>query len=91
MNNYKKIKEFLLFFTIQLVLYVLLVINYRAVSRIDYNGTIFTDFTIASFNFFVVRKIAKSDDSFHQWVGYAIGGAVGGGLGLYLSRLLFGC
>lgn len=89
--NFKKIKEFLLFFIIQLVLYLLLVINYRAVTKIDYSGTIITDFIIASFNFFVVRKIAKSDDSFHQWAGYAIGGAIGGALGLYLSKILFGC
>ena len=81
----------ILFFIIQLVLYILLVINYRAVTKIDYSGTIITDFIIASFNFFVVRKIAKSDDSVHQWAGYAIGGAIGGALGLYLSKILFGC
>ena len=88
--NVTKIKEFFLFFTIQLVLYFLLVINYRAVSKIDYTGTVITDFIIASFNFFVVRKIAKSEDSFHQWAGYAFGGAIGGVLGLYISKALLG-
>lgn len=88
--NTKKIKEFFLFFTIQLVLYLLLVINYRSVSLVDYVGTVTTDFIIASFNFFVVRKIAKSEDSFHQWAGYAIGGAIGGVLGLYISKVLLG-
>lgn len=86
----KKIKEFFLFFIIQLVLYLLLVINYRSVSLVDYTGTVVTDFIIASFNFFVVRKIAKSEDSFHQWAGYAIGGAIGGVLGLYISKVLLG-
>lgn len=88
--NVTKIKEFFLFFTIQLVLYFLLVINYRAVSKVDYMGTVITDFIIASFNFFVVRKIAKSEDSFHQWAGYAFGGAIGGVLGLYISKALLG-
>jgi hypothetical protein len=88
--NVVKIKEFFLFFFIQLVLYFLLVINYRAVSKIDYTGTVITDFIIASFNFFVVRKIAKSEDSFHQWAGYAFGGAIGGLLGLYISKALLG-
>lgn len=81
----RKIKEFFIFFFIQLVLYLLLVINYRCITTIDYEGTIVSDFLIASFNFFVFRKIAKSDDSFHQWAGYAIGGAIGGVLGLYFS------
>jgi hypothetical protein len=82
----EKVKEFFLFFGIQLLMYLLLVINYIAVSKINYGVTVATDFTIASFNFFVVRKIAKSEDSFHQWAGYAFGGALGGVLGLMLSK-----
>lgn len=88
--NRQKIKEFFLFFLIQLILYLLLVVNYRAVSLVDYTGTVITDFIIASFNFFVVRKIAKSEDSFHQWAGYALGGAIGGVVGLYISKVLLG-
>lgn len=80
-----KVKEFFMFFFIQLFLYLLLVINYRCITTVDYKGTIVSDFVIASFNFFVFRKIAKSEDSLHQWLGYAIGGAIGGVLGLYLS------
>lgn len=90
MDTTKKIKEFFLFFFIQLTLYLLLVLNYRCVSTINYTGTIISDFIIASFNFFVVRKIAKSEDSLHQWSGYAIGGAIGGALGLYISKILLG-
>ena len=86
--NYTKIKEFLLFFSIQLVLYLLLVVNYRCVVNINYIGTTLTDFIIGSFNFFIVRKIAKSEDSLHQWAGYSIGGVIGGVLGLYISKIL---
>lgn len=87
-QDYRKIKEFFLFFAIQLLLYLLLVVNYRFVAWVDYTGTVVTDFIIASFNFFVVRKIAKSEDSLHQWAGYAIGGAVGGVVGLWISTFL---
>lgn len=80
-----KVKEFLLFFVLQLILYLLVVINYRSVSELDYMGTVISDFVIASFNFFVFRKIAQSQDSLHQWAGYAIGGAIGGAIGLYIS------
>lgn len=88
--NKEKIKEFFLFFTIQLILYLLVIVNYRAVTLLDYTSTVTTDFIIASFNFFVVRKIAKSEDSLHQWAGYALGGAIGSLLGLYLSKLMLG-
>jgi hypothetical protein len=80
-----KVKEFFLFFVLQLILYLLVVINYRSVSELDYLGTVISDFVIASFNFFVFRKIAQSQDSLHQWVGYAFGGAIGGAIGLYIS------
>jgi hypothetical protein len=86
--NKQKVKEFFLFFTIQLVLYLLLVLNYRSVSQMNYLATVISDFIIASFNFFVIRKIAKSQDSFHQWLGYAVGGAIGGVLGLWISTFL---
>lgn len=87
-RDYQKIKEFFLFFAIQLLLYLLLVVNYRFVAWVNYPGTVITDFVIASFNFFVVRKIAKSENALHQWAGYAIGGAVGGVVGLWISTFL---
>lgn len=86
--NKQKVKEFFLFFAIQLTLYLLLVLNYRSVSQMNYLATVISDFIIASFNFFVIRKIAKSQDSFHQWLGYAVGGAIGGVLGLWISTFL---
>jgi len=44
-----------------------------------------SDFTIASLNFFVIRKIAKSEDSLHQWLGYVMGSVSGSYLGIWLS------
>jgi hypothetical protein len=83
-----KIKEALILFFIQILMYGLLCINYRAVAQTEYHVAAVSDFAIASFSFFVIRKIAKSDDAFHQWIGYVLGSVVGSYLGIYLSTLL---
>lgn len=85
----KKLKEALVLFFIQIVLYGILCINFRAVAQANYVTASITDFTIASLNFFVIKKIANSEaNALHQWVGYAIGSLVGSILGIYLSTLI---
>lgn len=86
----KKIKEFLLMFLIQITNYSLLCINYRAVAQAHYVQSAASDFIIASLSFFVIKKIATSDDTFHQWLGYALGGVVGSIIGIYISTLMLG-
>lgn len=86
----QKIKESLFMFSIQLINYSLLVVNFRAVAHANYLWSGVTDFAIASFSFFVIKKIAKSDDSFHLWLGYSLGGLVGSFLGIWLSLLIHG-
>jgi hypothetical protein len=83
-----KLKEASLLACIQIVSYSLLCINYRAVATTHYHEAAITDFMIASMSFFVIRKIARSDDSLHQWLGYAVGSVIGSYLGIYLSVLL---
>ena len=80
-----KLKECLLLFAIQLVLYGILCINFRAVAETQYHLAAVSDFTIASLNFFVIRKIANSEDALHQWFGYVAGSVVGSYLGIWLS------
>jgi uncharacterized membrane protein YfcA len=84
----QKLKEASLLALIQIVLYSLLCINYRAVATTQYHEAAITDFIIASLGFFVIRRIAKSEDSFHQWLGYAVGSVIGSYLGIYVSVLL---
>jgi hypothetical protein len=84
----KKLKEALLLAGIQIVSYSLLCINYRAVATTHYNQAAITDFMIASLGFFVIRRIARSEDSLHQWLGYAIGSVIGSYLGIYVSVLI---
>ena len=84
----QRLKEAFILFFIQVALYGLLCINYRAVTSVQYNVAAISDFAIASFNFFVIRKIAKSEDAIHQWLGYVAGSVVGSYLGIYLSTLI---
>lgn len=86
----KHTKEFFLLFCIQLVIYSLLCINYRAVAQAHYMQSAVSDFAIASLNFFVVKKIAQGTDSMHQWAGYATGSVAGSFAGIFLSKLLLG-
>jgi hypothetical protein len=83
-----KIKEFLIFFIVQLILYTLFAINYRAINHLDYSWTMATNFVIASFHFFVFKKISDGHSSTHQWLGFALGSSVGGVIGLLISSHL---
>ena len=83
-----KLKEAVILGIIQIVLYSILCINFRAVAQAHYHEAALTDFLIASINFFVIRKIAQSTDALHQWVGYVTGSVIGAYIGIYLSVLL---
>jgi len=83
-----KFKEAAILAIIQIVLYGLLCINYRAIALVHYHEAAFADFLIASMNFFVIRKIAQSSDALHQWIGYVTGSVIGSYLGIYLSVVL---
>lgn len=83
-----KFKEALTLAIIQIVLYCLLCVNYRAIALVNYHEAAIADFLIASMNFFVIRKIAQSSDALHQWAGYVTGSVIGSYLGIYLSVIL---
>lgn len=82
-----RLREFFLFFSVQLIVYLLLTLNYRAVAVGNYTQTAATDFAIASVNFFIIRKIAKNEDSIPAWCGYVTGSVVGSILGIYFSKI----
>jgi hypothetical protein len=84
----EKLKEAIILGVIQIVLYSILCMNFRAVAEAHYHEAALTDFLIASMNFFIIKKIAQSTDTFYQWVGYVAGSVIGSYLGIYLSVLL---
>jgi hypothetical protein len=84
----KKIKEALILFVIQIILYSILYINFRAVAQANYHQAALTGFLISSINFFVIQRISKSNDALHQWIGYSTGSVIGAYVGIYLSITL---
>ena len=87
-KDWSKVKDALILFIIQIANYSLLVINYRAVAQAHYFWSALSDFACATFSFFVIKKIATSDNTFHGWLGYALGGVVGSVLGIWISKLM---
>jgi hypothetical protein len=88
MEKNSKLKEAAILGIIQIVLYSILCINFRAVANAHYQEAALTDFLVASMNFFIIRKIAQSTDALHQWIGYVTGSVIGSYLGIYLSVIL---
>ena len=84
----EKLKEAIILGVIQIVLYSILCMNFRAVAEAHYHEAALTDFLIASMNFFIIKKIAQSTDTFYQWVGYVVGSVIGSYVGIYLSVLI---
>ena len=81
----KKLKEAGVLFVVQIFMYAIWCINFRAVADAHYHAAAISDFMIASINFFVIKKISHGQDQFHQWLGYALGSVVGSYLGIWLS------
>ena len=83
-----KLKEATTLFFIQIILYGILCINFRAVAQAQYHVAAAADFIVASLNFFVIRKIANTNDAVHKWAGYVLGSVAGSYLGIYISTLI---
>ena len=81
-------KESLWLFVVQIVLFGLLCVNFRAIASADYHTAAVSDFIIASLQFFVIKKIADSDESIKHWIGYTLGSVAGCYLGIYISTKL---
>lgn len=75
---------------VQLILYLLLCVNFRACAQANIPVTLISDFLIASMNFFVIRKIATSPDSKLLWVAYTLGSVAGSAVGIRFSQWVLG-
>jgi len=84
----KSMKEALWLFFIQIVLFGILCINFRAIALANYHTAAVSDFIVATLQFFVIKKIATSEESYKHWLGYTLGSVIGSYLGIYISTLL---
>jgi hypothetical protein len=83
-------KNFFLLCFMQIILYGILCINYRAVAVADIPVAAITDGVIASLNFFVIKKISQSGESTLEWAGYTIGSIIGSIVGIWASTYFLG-
>lgn len=85
-----KIANFIIAFAIQMLLYLLIVINFRAITQANLLWMTLSDAVIAAMNFFIIRKIATSPNSIVMFFGYTLGSVVGSILGIILSKTILG-
>ena len=86
----KDIQDAFILFGAQMLSFAIITINYRAVAQASYLWSVLTDLIIASLSYFVVKKIAKSENSVCQWAGFAVGSAIGTVIGIWLSLHILG-
>lgn len=83
-----KLTNFLVFFVIQVYSYAMIVFNYRMVAQGDYFKAIASDGVYSGVNWFVIRKIAKTEECYYGFAGYVTGCMVGSALGIYVSKIV---
>jgi hypothetical protein len=80
-------KDFFVMFFSQLCAYLLITINMRAIAHSNYAWTAGSNLTFAGFNYWLIKRIAKSESTL-AWIGYTLGGVTGSMLGIFLSKSL---
>lgn len=82
-------KKAAILFGVQLCYYALLCISLRAIAAADYHLIAVFDFIIASFAFFIIRRVAQSETTALNWIAFATGGVLGSLCGTWLSQTFF--
>jgi len=75
----------------QLVLCLIIAVNYRAIAQGNYLVTGISAGTSAIVSFFIVKEISKkSNNPIFSWIGFIIGSILGDFAGIYISILMLG-
>jgi len=82
-------KTFWLFFGLQFLFYLLVTVNFRAIAQARYGWTVLTDFLISAAQFWIIRRVGASAESFVALSGFVCGGAGGSSTGIWLSKKVF--
>jgi hypothetical protein len=82
-------QEFCFFFCVEALSYFLIVANTRAFTQGLYFWTASTDFVFAGSNFFLIRKVAKTDTK-AAWAGYTFGGTCGSLISMWITIHIYG-
>ncbi len=82
-------KPFLIMVALNFVSYLLLVINFRAVAQGRYIESILSDTLIATLGFTIIKRISTAN-KISERIGFILGGAIASGLGIYLTKTIWG-
>lgn len=77
-------RHLMLFFG-QMLNFVIAVINIRAASKGYIKITMASDFVFSAVNFLLITKIAQAHN-YRELLDYAIGGAIGSGLAILMTK-----
>jgi len=83
------IKAFFKPFFLQLIVYSLATWNWRMVAIGNYYGVFTSDIMFATFNFWIIKDVAKSESKI-SWAGYTLGGAIGSLIAIYFTKKIYG-
>jgi hypothetical protein len=88
----QKFKSAAILGLLQFANWAICTVSWRATSQANIPVAIVTDFTLASFNFFLYRRIAKdvNEDAFLPWMAYTVGGVCGTVVGILGSKYVLG-
>jgi hypothetical protein len=79
---------FAFMFCIQLIQYFLITVNYRAVAQGRYGATFMSDLAIAANGYMLIHFVANSTGLL-AFSGYALGGAFGSVLAIWVTKKWF--
>ncbi len=82
-------KEFFIVFFSQLLAFLFITMNYRAVAHGSYVGTAITDLLFSAVNFGLIKRVANSETKMTM-VAYVIGGMIGSQIGILLTMYVKG-
>jgi len=67
----------------------MLTINFRAVAQANYLFTGISDFIISIVSFFIMKKVAEAKSKSAMF-GYALGGACGSLIAIFVTKIIYG-
>lgn len=85
-SRFPRLYELLTYATVQAVSYSILTVNFRAVASSRLFVALATDGVNATLGFFIIRRIARSEESQIGFFGYLTGSLIGTTVGMYLDR-----
>ena len=80
-----KLRNALIFFVVQVFNYSAVAIYTRLVAQAATIPAVTLDAVFAGVNFFIIRRIAKSEEDWMGFLGYTVGAALGTFLGIWTT------